>query len=106
MRGSTVLLIIVAIIFPPAAVAFMTGCSCDLLINVLLTILGYIPGHLHAFWLIYKRTKAEETYGYGQYRYVGSGKYEPLQGGATAAAAPVADPAGAKPNYGATAPGY
>ncbi|KAI5994870.1 hypothetical protein EDC04DRAFT_2872539 [Pisolithus marmoratus] len=99
MRGSTVLLIIVAIIFPPAAVAFMTGCSCDLFINVLLTM-------CHAFWLIYKRTKAEETYGYGQYRYVGSGKYEPLQGGATAAAAPVADPAGAKPNYGATAPGY
>ncbi|KAI6024255.1 hypothetical protein EDC04DRAFT_2725849 [Pisolithus marmoratus] len=105
MRGSTLLLIIVAIIFPPAAVAFMTGCSCDLLINVLLTILGYIPGHLHAFWLIYKRIQAEERYGYGQYRYVGSGKYEPLQGGVAAPAAPVANP-GPKPNYGATAPGY
>ena len=27
----------VAILFPPAAVAFLTGCSCDLLINILLT---------------------------------------------------------------------
>jgi Proteolipid membrane potential modulator len=27
----------VAILFPPAAVGFLTGCSCDLLINVLLT---------------------------------------------------------------------
>ncbi|KAI6122578.1 hypothetical protein EDD17DRAFT_103461 [Pisolithus thermaeus] len=103
MRGSTILLIIVAIIFPPAAVAYMTGCSCDLLINVLLTILGYIPGHLHAFWLIYKRSKAENAYGRGQYRYVGSGVYEPLQGGTTAAPA---GGVGSKPNYGSTGPGY
>ncbi|KAI6144227.1 hypothetical protein BKA82DRAFT_4175836 [Pisolithus tinctorius] len=102
MRGSTVVLIIVAIIFPPAAVAYMSGCSCDLLINVLLTILGYIPGHIHAFWLIYKRAKAEERYGRGQYRYVGSGQYEPVGSGTTA---PVANP-GPKQNYGATAPGY
>ena len=27
----------VAILFPPAAAAFITGCSCDLLINILLT---------------------------------------------------------------------
>ena len=27
----------VAILFPPAAAAFVTGCSCDLLINILLT---------------------------------------------------------------------
>ena len=27
----------IAILFPPAAVAMMTGCSCDLLINILLT---------------------------------------------------------------------
>ncbi|KAG6337183.1 hypothetical protein ID866_1897 [Astraeus odoratus] len=93
MRGSTVVLVLVAILFPPAAVAFMTGCSCDLLINILLTILGYIPGHLHAFWLIYKRAKAEELYGHGGYRYIGSGKYESIGG-------PVPPQKGA--NYGAT----
>ncbi|KAF7300544.1 hypothetical protein HMN09_00939300 [Mycena chlorophos] len=82
MRGSDVLLILLAILLPPAAVAFISGCSCDLLINILLTCLGYIPGHIHAFWLIYKKMKAEERYGQGGFRYVGNGTYEPLaQGG-------------------------
>ncbi|KAI0032590.1 hypothetical protein K488DRAFT_49541 [Vararia minispora EC-137] len=92
VRGSDVVLILVAIIFPPAAAAFITGCSCDLLINICLTILGYLPGHLHAFWLIYKRMKAEETYGRAGYVYVGNGTF---QGAHPAAAA-------APPSYGAT----
>ena len=36
----------------------MTGCSCDLLINICLTILGILPGHLHAYyleWVYYDR---------------------------------------------------
>ncbi|KAJ7057755.1 hypothetical protein C8F01DRAFT_1150976 [Mycena amicta] len=81
MKGSDILLILVAILFPPAAAAFITGCSCDLLINILLTVLGYIPGHIHAFWLIYKKMKAEERYGAGGFRYVGNGTYEPLAQG-------------------------
>ena len=32
----------VAIIFPPAAAAFITGCSCDLLINILLTMYAFV----------------------------------------------------------------
>ncbi|KAI0827095.1 hypothetical protein BC628DRAFT_1418685 [Trametes gibbosa] len=96
VRGSDVLLIVVAILFPPAAAAFITGCSCDLLINILLTILGYLPGHLHAFWLIYKKMQAEERYGRGGYIYIGNGEYEPAAG----IAAPV------QPNYGATGGGY
>ncbi|KAI0336793.1 UPF0057-domain-containing protein [Cubamyces sp. BRFM 1775] len=95
VRGSDVLLIIVAIIFPPAAAAFITGCSCDLLINILLTLLGYLPGHLHAFWLIYRKMQAEERYGRGGYIYVGNGEYQPAY--AQAGAAPPA-----QPNYGAT----
>ncbi|KAJ7143329.1 hypothetical protein C8R43DRAFT_1015110 [Mycena crocata] len=81
VKGSDVLLIFVAILFPPAAAAFITGCSCDLLINILLTILGYIPGHIHAFWLIYKKMKAEERYGMGGFRYTGNGTYEPIAQG-------------------------
>jgi uncharacterized membrane protein YqaE (UPF0057 family) len=38
----TVVLVLVAIIFPPAAAAFLTGCSCDLLINIALSILGFV----------------------------------------------------------------
>jgi len=79
VRASDVILILVTIVFPPAGAFFVAGCGCDLLINILLTILGYIPGHLHAFWLIYQKMKAEEQYGTGGYRYVGSGGYEPAQ---------------------------
>ncbi|KDQ16468.1 hypothetical protein BOTBODRAFT_30801 [Botryobasidium botryosum FD-172 SS1] len=51
---NTILLVIIAILFPPLAVFFLTGCGADLLINILLTILGVIPGHIHAFYLIWK----------------------------------------------------
>ncbi|KAJ3501456.1 hypothetical protein NLJ89_g9329 [Agrocybe chaxingu] len=94
VKSSDVILIIVAIIFPPAAAAFVAGCSCDLLINILLTILGYIPGHIHAFWLIYKKMQAEERYGRGGYTYVGNGTYEPIFH--------TQAPAGQAPYYGAT----
>jgi len=79
VKGSDVLLILVAIVFPPAAAGFITGCSCDLLINICLTIVGYLPGHIHAFWLIYRQMHAEERYGAGGYHYVGNGCYEPIQ---------------------------
>ena len=29
----------------------ISGCSADLLINICLTCLGYLPGHIHAFYL-------------------------------------------------------
>ncbi|MBW0588966.1 hypothetical protein O181_128681, partial [Austropuccinia psidii MF-1] len=40
--------------------------------------LGYLPGHLHAFYLIYKRMQAEERYGNDGYKYVGNATYEPI----------------------------
>ncbi|CCK69515.1 Sna4p KNAG_0C04120 [Huiozyma naganishii CBS 8797] len=50
---SDLLLYIIAIIFPPAAVVFRSGiCSSDLLLNVLLTMLGLLPGTIHAFYYI------------------------------------------------------
>ncbi|GAA5953447.1 hypothetical protein JCM21900_005667 [Sporobolomyces salmonicolor] len=75
VRTSDIILVLVAIVFPPAAAAFLTGCSCDLLINICLTVLGYLPGHIHAFWLIYKNAQAEERYGKGNYQYLGNGEY-------------------------------
>ncbi|GAA5846130.1 hypothetical protein JCM3766R1_005644 [Sporobolomyces carnicolor] len=96
-RTSDILLILVAILFPPAAAGILTGCSCDLLINIALTMLGYIPGHLHAFWLIYKNAQAEERYGKGGYEYLGNGEFVPIQGHHH----PVAPPAyGGQPHYG------
>ncbi|WP_441295584.1 YqaE/Pmp3 family membrane protein [Pseudoalteromonas sp. JW3] len=45
-------LIILAIIFPPIAVALNNGVGKDLVINVLLSILFFVPGIIHALWLI------------------------------------------------------
>ena len=34
VKSSDIILVLVAILFPPAAVGILTGCSCDLLINM------------------------------------------------------------------------
>lgn len=36
--------VVLAIIFPPLGVFLERGCGVDLLINIVLTLLGYIPG--------------------------------------------------------------
>lgn len=36
-----------AFFFPPLAVFLDRGCGCQLLINCLLTLLGWIPGTIH-----------------------------------------------------------
>ncbi|KAG1772095.1 hypothetical protein EDD22DRAFT_861796 [Suillus occidentalis] len=53
-------LILVAVIFPAAAVTFISGCGCDLFVNILLTLLGYLPGVIHAVWLVFKRTNVQQ----------------------------------------------
>ncbi|WWD03541.1 hypothetical protein V865_001594 [Kwoniella europaea PYCC6329] len=47
-----VFLYFLAIFLPPVAVFFKRGCSADVLINILLWILGWIPGVIHAWWII------------------------------------------------------
>jgi uncharacterized membrane protein YqaE (UPF0057 family) len=49
----TLLLILITIFVPPIGVFLVAGCGVDLLINILLTLLGYFPGHIHAFYLLY-----------------------------------------------------
>ncbi|PMD26563.1 UPF0057-domain-containing protein [Hyaloscypha hepaticicola] len=46
-------LIIVTIFIPPLGVFFVAGCGADVLFNILLTFLGFIPGHFHAFYIIF-----------------------------------------------------
>ncbi|CAD6187718.1 unnamed protein product [Caenorhabditis auriculariae] len=46
------LLCVLAIFAPPLAVLFQEGCTCNLLINVLLTCLAIIPGTIHAWYLL------------------------------------------------------
>lgn len=44
--------IILAILLPPVAVFLKSGAGKDLLINIVLCIFFFIPGVLHALWLI------------------------------------------------------
>ncbi len=46
--------IIIAIPLPPLGVFLQVGIGKQFWINVLLTILGYIPGIIHAVWVIAK----------------------------------------------------
>ncbi|KAJ7219183.1 hypothetical protein GGX14DRAFT_355441, partial [Mycena pura] len=52
--ATDILKIIGAIIFPPLGVFLERGCGADLLINILLTILGWVPGIIHALYIIFK----------------------------------------------------
>ncbi|MDZ7793850.1 MAG: YqaE/Pmp3 family membrane protein [Spirochaetia bacterium] len=47
--------IIVAILLPPLGVFLQVGIGLHFWINILLTILGYIPGIVHAVWIIATR---------------------------------------------------
>ena len=53
--GNDIVRIIVAIILPPVGVAMQVGFTTQFWINVLLTLLGYIPGIVHAVWIIARR---------------------------------------------------
>ncbi|KAF7895476.1 uncharacterized protein EAF01_009438 [Botrytis porri] len=53
-HNSDICKIILAVILPPLGVFLERGCGADLLINILLTILGYIPGIIHALYIILK----------------------------------------------------
>ncbi|NOX99376.1 MAG: YqaE/Pmp3 family membrane protein [Verrucomicrobia bacterium] len=49
-----VLLIVLAIFLPPLAVLLKNGVGKDLIINIVLCLLFYIPGVVHALWLVTK----------------------------------------------------
>ncbi|CCI46800.1 unnamed protein product [Albugo candida] len=44
--------LICSVLLPPLGVFFQVGCTRDLAINILLTILGYIPGIIHAVYIL------------------------------------------------------
>jgi len=47
-----ILTLLLAIFVPPLGVLLETGISKDFFINILLTILGYIPGIIHAVYIV------------------------------------------------------
>jgi uncharacterized membrane protein YqaE (UPF0057 family) len=50
-----VLRIILAILLPPLGVFLQVGIGIHFWLNILLTLLGYIPGIIHAIWVIIRR---------------------------------------------------
>lgn len=47
-----IVLIIVSLLLPPLAVVLKKGVGKDLAINILLCLLGWIPGIIHALWVV------------------------------------------------------
>jgi uncharacterized membrane protein YqaE (UPF0057 family) len=54
-RRMDILKIILAILLPPLAVGLEVGLSLHFWLNVLLTILGWLPGVIHAVYVIASR---------------------------------------------------
>lgn len=50
----TLLRIILAILIPPLGVFLTFGLGTTFFINLLLTLLGWLPGSIHAVWAIVK----------------------------------------------------
>lgn len=49
-----ILRILLAILVPPLGVFLTFGISSTLLINIALTLLGWLPGSIHAVWALVK----------------------------------------------------
>jgi uncharacterized membrane protein YqaE (UPF0057 family) len=47
-----VLRVILAVLLPPLGVFLKVGFGLHFWLNILLTLLGYIPGLVHAIWII------------------------------------------------------
>lgn len=47
--------VILSIILPPLGVFLQVGIGLHFWINIVLTLLGYIPGIVHAIWIIAKK---------------------------------------------------
>lgn len=47
--------VLLSILLPPLGVFLQVGIGPQFWLNILLTLLGYIPGVVHAIWIIAKR---------------------------------------------------
>lgn len=47
--------LVLSIIIPPLGVYLQVGLTGQFFLNILLTILGYVPGLIHAVWIIFTR---------------------------------------------------
>lgn len=52
----TIIRLLLTILLPPLGVFLTVGIGGHFWLNILLTILGYIPGIVHGVWVIAKRS--------------------------------------------------
>jgi uncharacterized membrane protein YqaE (UPF0057 family) len=50
-----ILRVILTILLPPLGVFLQVGIGMHFWLNILLTLLGYIPGLIHGIWIIAKK---------------------------------------------------
>lgn len=55
LTGGDILRLILAVLLPPLGVFTQVGFGLHFWLNILLTLLGYIPGIIHAVWIIATR---------------------------------------------------
>lgn len=51
---------ILAVLVPPVGVFLTYGVSTTLIINILLTLLGWVPGSIHGVWTVAKHYETAE----------------------------------------------
>lgn len=55
----SILNLILAVLLPPVGAFLQVVASKHFFINIILTILGFLPGVLHAVWLVVTQKKGE-----------------------------------------------
>ena len=50
-----ILRIILSVLLPPVGVFLQVGIGFHFWLNIVLTLLGYVPGLVHAIWIIAKK---------------------------------------------------
>ena len=58
---NTLLLVIIAILLPPLAVGLKDGIGFHLFLNIILTLLVWLPGMVHALWVVLKGLRTDEN---------------------------------------------
>ena len=53
--SADLLRVLVSVLLPPLGVFLQEGIGTQFWINVILTLMGYIPGLVHAIWIIARR---------------------------------------------------
>ncbi len=55
VTSGDIIRVIAAVLLPPLGVFLQVGIGAQFWINIVLTIFGYVPGIVHAVWIIARR---------------------------------------------------